>query len=128
MKALRVLIVDDSKITVKRLSDMVKNAGHNVVSTATSGMLALTEYEKCKPDIVTMDITMPDMDGLETTKKLIEYDPNTLVVMMTSHSQEQMVLDAIEAGAKGYLLKPFDAGRLKVVLEETYEKYGEKNA
>ncbi|MFZ5354641.1 MAG: response regulator [Bacillota bacterium] len=128
MKALNVLIVDDSKITIKRLAEMVVNAGHNVVSTATSGMLALSEYRKYKPDIVTMDITMPDMDGLEATKKLIEYDPNALVVMMTSHGQEQIVIESIGAGAKGYLLKPFDADRLKSVLEETYEKYGVKNA
>lgn len=128
MKKLNVMIVDDSMITIRKITEMVLSAGHNVVGHARLGNAAIGEYKNLKPDIVTMDITMPDIDGIEATKRLMAIDPNALIVMVTSHGQEKMVLDSIEAGAKGYLLKPLDSGRLKEILEEVYEKYGGNNA
>lgn len=121
------MIVDDSLITVRKITEMITMAEHNVVASARTGRAAVVEYEKSKPDIVTMDITMPDMNGIEVTKKIIEKDPNALIVMITSHGQEKMVLDSIEAGAKGYLLKPLNAERFMETLEEIYKKYGVKN-
>lgn len=104
---------------------MLTDIGHNVISTARTGEEAVEQFMQYKPDIITMDITMPDINGIETTKKIIEKRPNALIVMITSHGQEAMVLDSIEAGAKGYLLKPVKAEKLKEIIEDVYRKYGD---
>lgn len=117
MTSLRILVVDDSLITVKKLSGMLTALGHRVVHTAGTGQEALSAYETCKPDLVTMDITMPDMDGIEATRRIREKHPEALIIMVTSHGQEKMVLDALKAGAKGYVLKPFREEKLKEVVE-----------
>lgn len=117
MEFLKVLVVDDSLITVKKLTSMLSLLGHDVVSTAATGQEALTAYEACKPDLVTMDITMPDMDGIQATRLIRERFPDALIVMVTSHGQEKMVLDALQAGAKGYVLKPFRQEKLAEVIQ-----------
>jgi two-component system chemotaxis response regulator CheY len=106
MKLLKVLIVDDSLITVKKLTVMLEALGHRVVATADTGAHALTAYRESKPDLVTMDITMPDMDGVEATRQIVKEFPNAAIIMVTSHGQEKMVIDALDAGARGYVLKP----------------------
>ncbi len=117
MTCLQILVVDDSLITVKKLSSMLTALGHQVVRTAATGVEALATYEACQPDLVTMDITMPDMDGIEATRRIREKFPDALIIMVTSHGQEKMVLDALKAGAKGYVLKPFREDKLKEVIE-----------
>ena len=107
MKKLNILVVDDSLITVKKLSAMLTAMGHQVVKIAVTGKEALEAYKECIPDLVTMDITMPDMDGIKSTRLIRSMFPGAIIVMVTSHGQEKMVLDALKAGAKGYLLKPF---------------------
>lgn len=122
MKYLQVLVVDDSLITVKKISSMLTLLGHKVVMTAGTGREALTAYEACKPDLVTMDITMPDMDGIEATRLIRARDPDALIIMVTSHGQEKMVLDALKAGAKGYVLKPFQQDKLQEVIETSVKR------
>lgn len=122
MKYLQVLVVDDSLITVKKISSMLTLLGHKVVMTAGTGREALTAYAACKPDLVTMDVTMPDMDGIEATRLIRACDPDALIIMVTSHGQEKMVLDALKAGAKGYVLKPFQQDKLQEVIETSVKR------
>jgi two-component system chemotaxis response regulator CheY len=81
------------------------------------------DYPGVNPDVVTMDITMPDMDGIEATRRILSRAPQALIVIVTSHGQEQMVMDAIEAGAKGYILKPVKKEKLAETLETVADKY-----
>lgn len=127
MKSLNVLVVDDSQLTVKKIAQMLKDMGHNMVAHARTGEEAIRQFTRHKPDMVTMDITMPDMDGIEATKRILQENQDALILMVTSHGQEGMVLDAIEAGAKGYLLKPLRLEKLKDSIDEIYRKYGEQN-
>lgn len=127
MKSLNILVVDDSLITIKKLTQLLEKIGHNVIAHARTGHEAIEQYKLTKPDLVTMDITMPGMNGIEVTKIIIEEDPNALIIMVTSHGQEQMVVDSIEVGAKGYILKPIKSDQLQEAIEKVYEKYGELN-
>lgn len=122
MEPLKILVVDDSLITVKKLSGMLNLLGHKVVMTAGTGSEALAAYDSCIPDLVTMDITMPDMDGIEATRLIRERHPDARIVMVTSHGQERMVLDALKAGAKGYVLKPFRQEKLQEVIQESIRR------
>lgn len=107
MQPLSVLIVDDSKIVVGRLSGMLKELGHTIAGTAANGAEAVRKYRELNPDLVTMDITMPQVNGIDATKEILAENPDAVVIVITSHGQEQMVIDAVEAGARGYVLKPF---------------------
>ncbi|MBF0474945.1 MAG: response regulator [Deltaproteobacteria bacterium] len=124
MKSLSFMLVDDSNITIKKLTNMIEELGHRVIFVANTGQHAANEYMAVKPDMVTMDITMPDMDGIEATRRIITQDKNALIIMITSHGQEQMVIEAIEAGAKGYVLKPVNKDKLKEHIEQVFDKYG----
>lgn len=107
MSTLDIMIVDDSPIIRQKLTVMLEQIGYRVVQTATTGKEAIASYRSQRPDLVTMDITMPDMDGIEATRAIIGEFPDAKIVMVTSHGQEQMVLHALKAGAKGYVIKPF---------------------
>lgn len=126
MKSLNILVVDDSQLMVKKIAQMLLDVGHSMVASAKTGQEAIKQFAKHRPDLVTMDITMPDMDGIEATRKILQENPKALIIMITSHGQEGMVLDAIEAGAKGYLLKPLRLDKLKQTIEDTYGKYGDQ--
>ncbi len=120
---LKAMVVDDSAIMIKNITQMLNELGHEVIHVCRSGQAACQEYGEHMPDIVTMDITMPDMDGIEATKRIIAEYPDAKIVMITSHGQENMVLDAIRAGAKGYILKPLKADKLKDIVDKVIEKY-----
>ncbi len=123
MRALNIMVVDDSNLTIKKMVKMIEDLGHRVVHVARDGRQAAEDYPGIRPDLVTMDITMPDMDGIEATRRILEKDPGAVIVMVTSHGQEQMVMDAIEAGAKGYVLKPVKMEKLAEHLEAVAGKY-----
>jgi len=112
-----VMIVDDSMIMTQKLSAMVRELGHQVVRICKDGAEAVRDYPAVKPDLVTMDITMPGMDGIETMAAIKAINPQARVVMVTSHGQEGMVVRALEAGALGYVLKPVTKERLSAVIE-----------
>jgi two-component system chemotaxis response regulator CheY len=123
MEPLNILVVDDSLLTVKKLVTMLEEAGHKVVRTAATGKEAIAAYSECNPDLVTMDITMPDMDGIEAAKTIISTYPDALIIMVTSHRQKTLVLDALKAGAKNYIIKPYEKDKLLAVIKQTAASY-----
>ena len=123
MRSLRILVVDDSGLTVKKMAKLLEELGHEVVAVASTGQQAVDVYAQAAPDVTTMDITMPDMDGIEATRRILAVHPGACIVIVTSHGQEQMVMDAIEAGAKGYILKPVKQEKLAETLETVAAKY-----
>lgn len=100
------------------LKNILTQNGFEVVGEATNGVESVDMYQKLKPDLVTMDITMPEMDGLEALKKIREIDPNARVVMCTAMGQKNMVVDAIQSGAKDFIVKPFQPDRVVDALNK----------
>src|SRR5579871_3319421 len=107
----KVLIVDDSQFLRNRLKEILERNGFEVVGIAQNGLEAVSQYEKLKPDLVTLDIIMPQINGLETLKKLRAIDPDAAVVIVTSFSSQDSVKDCMMAGAKSYVLKPFEESK-----------------
>lgn len=108
----RVLIVDDAAFMRMMIKDILEKNGFEVVAEACNGIKAVEAYKKEKPDVVTMDITMPDMDGIEAVKQIKEFDPNAKIIMCSAMGQQSMVMDAIRAGARDFIVKPFQADRV----------------
>lgn len=123
MRPLRVMVVDDSGLTVKKMVKLLEELGHEVAAVANTGTQAVAEYPAVAPDMVAMDITMPELNGIEATRRIMAADPDARIIIVTSHGQEQMVMDAIEAGAKGYILKPVKLEKLRETLETVAAKY-----
>lgn len=103
----KVLIVDDTTFMRESLKLMLKRNGFDVVGEAENGLVALKKYLDLKPDIVTMDITMPQADGLQALKMIKEVDPDCKIVMISALGQEAYVREAVLSGAKGFIVKPF---------------------
>jgi len=103
----RVLIVDDAAFMRISIKNMLTKNGYDVVGEAENGAIAVEMYKDLQPDIVTMDITMPEMTGLDALKEITKLDPQSKVVMVSAMGQEAMVRDAIISGAKGFIVKPF---------------------
>lgn len=118
MDSMNILVVDDSPIITRKLTMMIELLGYKVVKTAATGREAIAAYRAFRPDVVTMDITMPEMDGIEATRRIIGEFPDAKIVMVTSHGQERMVIDALKAGAKGYVLKPFDGHKVSEAIQK----------
>ncbi len=120
---LKILVVDDSLIIRKKVKKLVIQLNHEVAGDAKNGQEAIDSYNTLKPDLVTMDITMPDMDGIEAVKNIISNDSDAKIIMVTSHGQEDMVIKSIQAGAVGYMLKPVTQDKLATAIGEVYEEY-----
>lgn len=103
----RVLIVDDAAFMRISLKNIMDKAGYEVVGEAENGNVAIKKYKELNPDIVTMDITMPEMDGVQALKEIIKIDPSAQIVMISAMGQESYVKDAVMAGAKGFIIKPW---------------------
>lgn len=108
----RVLIVDDAAFMRMMLKDMLTKNGFEVIGEADNGLKAVEMYKTEKPDLVTMDITMPEMDGIEAVKTIKQFDPTAKVIMCSAMGQQSMVMDAIKAGAKDFVVKPFKEDRV----------------
>ncbi len=117
------MVVDDSTITIKKLTQIIEELGHKVIVVAKDGKYAFDTYEQFTPDLVTMDITMPEMDGIEAVKQIKETFKDALIMMVTSHGQEEMVMDAIKAGARGYVIKPFKKEKVEEQINKIIEKF-----
>ncbi|BAA29570.1 response regulator [Pyrococcus horikoshii] len=111
----RVLVVDDAAFMRMLLKKILTQAGHEVVGEASNGKEAVEKYKQLKPDLVTMDIVMPEMDGITAVKEIMKIDPNAKIIMITAVGQEAKVMEALKSGAKGYIVKPFQAQK---VIEE----------
>ncbi|MBR1368393.1 chemotaxis protein CheY [Methanocalculus chunghsingensis] len=111
----RILIVDDTMFMRTLLKNILFSGGHEIVGEAADGTEAVAKYQDLKPDLVTMDVVMPKMNGIEALKEIKKMDPGARVVMCTAVGQEQMVKLAIKSGARGYVVKPFQAPK---VLDE----------
>lgn len=121
---INILIVDDAAFMRMMIKDILEKNGFNVIGEASNGVEAVELYKKEKPDIVTMDITMPKVDGIEAVKLIKEYDNEAKIIMCSAMGQQAMVMDAIRAGAKDFIVKPFQADRVieainKVVLAKS---------
>ncbi len=108
----RVLVVDDAAFMRKMVSDALASGGHEVVGEAGNGEEAIDRFQELKPEITTLDITMPGKDGLEALKEIVAMDPSARVVMCSALGQESKVLEAIKAGAKDFVVKPFEPARV----------------
>ena len=120
MNKKRFLIVDDSLALVKRLTLVLEGLGHEVVGSAKNGIEAIRMASELQPDAITMDIQMPEMDGLEATKQILKDHPDKPVIIITAHGQESTVVDAITAGAKYFICKPIEKDKVREVINKVF--------
>lgn len=107
-----ILLVDDAAFMRMMVKDILTKNGYNVVGEAENGAIAVDKYKELKPDLVIMDITMPEMDGIEATKAIKASDGGATIIMCSAMGQQAMVVDAIQAGAKDFIVKPFQPDRV----------------
>ncbi len=108
----KILITDDAAFMRMMLKDILTQGGYEIVGEAANGVEACDLYKQLKPDLVTMDITMPQMDGITALKEIMKEDPDAKVVMCSAMGQQAMVIEAIQSGAKDFIVKPFQAQRV----------------
>ena len=108
----RVLVVDDAAFMRKMVTDALSGGGHEVVGEAGDGVEAVMRYQELRPDVMTLDITMPEKDGLAALQEIIAVDPGAKVIMCSALGQESKVLESIKLGAKDFVVKPFQADRV----------------
>lgn len=113
----KILIVDDSKTSRKILKSILVENGHEIIGEAINGEEAVLKYTELRPDITTMDITMPVKDGLEALKDIKEIDKNAKVIMVTAAGQKTKMVDAIKYGAMDFLTKPFEAAQIIEIID-----------
>ena len=113
----KILIVDDAAFMRMMIKDSLKKGGYTDFIEAENGEIALAEYKENRPDLVLLDITMPVMDGVTALRKIRQIDPNAVVVMISAMGQQSFVVDAVQAGAKDFIVKPFEVERLRKVMD-----------
>jgi two-component system chemotaxis response regulator CheY len=114
----RVLVVDDAAFMRKMVSDALTGGGHEIVGEAANGAEAVQRFQELRPDVMTLDITMPEKDGLSALREIIAVDPGAKVVMCSALGQESKVLESIKLGAKDFVVKPFQADRVVSAIEK----------
>lgn len=115
----RVLVVDDAAFMRMMIKDILTKNGYEVVAEANDGLQAIEKYKEVSPDLVTMDITMPEMDGITALKEIKKIDANAKVIICSAMGQQAMVIDAIQAGAKDFIVKPFQQERVIEAVKKT---------
>ncbi|RKL66315.1 two-component system response regulator [Salipaludibacillus neizhouensis] len=113
-----VLVTDDAAFMRMQLKDILTKLGHEVIGEAENGQVSIEKYQELKPDVVTMDITMPELNGVDALKEIKKLDGNALVIMCSAMGQQGMVVEAIQAGAKDFIVKPFSSERIQEALEK----------
>ena len=117
----RIMIVDDAAFLRMMLKDILEQGGHEVICEASNGEEAVERYKTNRPDLVTMDITMPIMEGVEAVRQIRKLDPPANIVMCSAVGQKQLIIEAIQSGAKDFIVKPFHSTR---VLEAVNKAIG----
>ena len=115
----KVLVVDDAAFMRMMIKAILTKNGYDVVGEAENGADAVAKYRELTPDLVTLDITMPEMDGLAALKEIRSFDSNAKIIMCSAMGQQAMVIDAIQAGAKDFIVKPFNAERVIEAVSKT---------
>ena len=108
----RVMVCDDAAFMRMMIKDILVKNGYEIAAEAENGLKAVEQYPDAKPDLVLMDITMPEIDGIEAVRRIKALDPNANVIMCSAMGQQAMVIEAIQAGAKDFIVKPFQADRV----------------
>lgn len=116
-----ILVCDDAAFMRMMIKDILTKGGYLIAGEAENGLKAIEKYKETKPDLVMMDITMPEMDGIQALKKIKEADPSATVIMCSAMGQQAMVIESIQSGAKDFIVKPFDKDR---VLEAVKKAVG----
>ena len=115
----KILIVDDAAFMRMMIKDILSKNGFEIVGEAADGQQAVEKYKETQPDLVTMDITMPEMDGITALKEINKINPAATVIMCSAMGQQAMVIDAIQAGARDFIVKPFQADRVLEAINKT---------
>ena len=108
----KILITDDTAFMRKMLGDILKKNGYEIVGEAANGLEAVEKYKELQPDIVTMDITMPKLDGISAANQIHQLDRESKIIMVSAMGQEAMIIDAMKAGARGFIIKPFQESKI----------------
>ena len=116
--AKNILICDDAAFMRMMIKDILTKNGYNVAGEAENGLKAVEKFKEVNPDLVLMDITMPEMDGIQALKKIKETDPNASVIMCSAMGQQAMVIESIQSGAKDFIVKPFQADRVLEAVQK----------
>ncbi|HHW43746.1 response regulator [Desulfofundulus thermobenzoicus] len=118
----KILVVDDAAFMRMMIKNIITKNGYEVAGEAENGKEAVKMYAELKPDLVTMDITMPEMDGIDAVKAIRAIDPNANIIMCSAMGQQAMVMDAIQAGAKDFIVKPFQQDRILQAIERVLSR------
>lgn len=121
--AYRFLVVDDTSFMRKMATDCLREFGYEVAGEASNGKEAVRMYDELRPDVVLMDLTMPEMSGCDAIKAILGINPNAVVLICSASNQKEQIDEAMDAGAKGYLMKPFNSNRLLEVIRKYAEPY-----
>ena len=113
----KILIVDDAAFMRMKVAKLLAELGHQVIE-ADNGKVAVAKYQEEKPDLVLMDITMPEMDGIAAVKEIKKIDSNAKIAMLSAMGQQQMVIEAIKSGAKDFILKPFQPDKVTAIVNK----------
>ena len=113
----QILIVDDAIFMRKMIGDIVKKEGYEVCGEAENGIEAISKYKELNPDLVTMDIIMPDMSGIDAVQEIVKLDSKAKILMVSAMGQQSLVVEAIQKGAKDYVIKPFQPSRVLEAVE-----------
>lgn len=116
------MITDDAAFMRMMLKSILTKGGHEIVGEAENGQQAVERYQACVPDLVTMDITMPVMDGIEAVRSIREHHPDAKILMCSAMGQQNMVMDAVRAGARGFIVKPFDGEKVLTEISQLLAK------
>ncbi|MFZ5650399.1 MAG: response regulator [Bacillota bacterium] len=118
----RIMIVDDAAFMRMMIKNILLKNGYEVAGEAENGKMAVNMYSETRPDLVTMDITMPEMDGIDAVKAIRSMDSSASIIMCSAMGQQSMVMDAIQAGAKDFIVKPFQQDRLLQAIERVLSR------
>ena len=123
----RVLVVDDTRFMRKMLRDILEKFGHEVVGEAENGNAGIQKYKELKPDIIFMDISMPEIDGVEAVRRIKAFDPSAVVIICSAMSQQEQISEALKVGAVGYIMKPFKPEKVNEVIFKYASQHVERN-